>query len=166
LSALQAKLPGKRLQKSFFPNSLWTHTMNRCTPHTLAILAVLAASALLGACAKDSTGATSAVRQFPAAALRGEMVVTAPPAITLDGKADRLSPGARIRDTSNLLVMSGALVNQKVVVNYLRESAGNVHEVWILNSEEIKLKRPNSKASWFSFGSSTNAATTDTAKAP
>ena len=41
--------------------------------------------------------------------------------------------------------------SQKLVVNYVRESAGNVHEVWILNSEEIKLKRPNSKASWFSF---------------
>ena len=126
--------------------------MNRCTPHTLAILAVLAASALLGACARDSSGATAAVRQFPAAALRGDMVVTAPPAITLDGKADRLSPGSRIRDANNLLVMSGALVNQKVVVNYLRESAGNVHEVWILNPDEARLKRPNSKASWFSLG--------------
>lgn len=143
-----------------FPNhSLWTHTMNRCTPHTLAILTVLAASALLGACAKDSTGATSAVRQFPAAALRGEMVVTAPPAITLDGKPDRLSPGSRIRDANNMLVMSGALVNQKVVVNYLRENAGNVHEVWILNPAEARLKRPNSKAPWFSLGGATTPAT-------
>ena len=150
-----------------FPNhSLWTHTMNRCTPHTLATVAVLAASALLAACAHDTTDATSAVRQFPAAALRGELVVVTPPVITLDGKADRLSPGARIRDTNNLLVMSGALVNQKVVVNYLRENAGNVHEVWILNSEEAKLKRPNTKASWFSFGSSTDAAVSATAKAP
>ena len=136
--------------------------MNRCTPHTLAIVAVLAASALLGACAKDSTGATSAIRQFPAAALRGEMVVTAPPAITLDGKPDRLSPGARIRDANNLLVLSGALVNQKVMVNYLRENAGNVHEVWILNPAEARLKRPNTKASWFSFG----GATTQTATTP
>jgi len=140
--------------------------MNRCTPHTLATVAVLAASALLAACAKDSTGATSAVRQFPAAALRGELVVVTPPVITLDGKADRLSPGARIRDANNLLVMSGALVNQKVVVNYLRENAGNVHEVWILNSAEARLKRPNTKASWFSLGSSTDAAVSATAKAP
>ena len=134
--------------------------MNRCTPHTLAILAVLAASALLAGCAKDSAGATSSVRQFPATALRGEMVVSpTPPAITLDGKPDRLSPGSRIRGTDNMLVMSSSLVNQNAVVNYLREPAGNVHEVWILNPEEIKLKRPNSKASWFSFGSSTNAET-------
>ena len=129
--------------------------MNRCTPHSLAILAALAASALLSGCATGSTGAISAVRQFPAAALRGEIVVTTPPAITLDGKPDRLSPGSRIRGTDNMLVMSSALANQSAVVNYLREPTGNVHEVWILNPEEIKLKRPNSKASWFSLGSST-----------
>ena len=140
--------------------------MNRCTPHTLVTVAVLAASALLAACAHDTTGAGYAVRQFPAAALRGEMVVLAPPAITLDGKADRLSPGARIRDANNMLVMSGTLVKQKVVVNYLRESAGNVHEVWILNRDEARLKRPNTKAPWFSFGSSTDAAVPATAKAP
>ena len=136
--------------------------MNRCTPHSLAILAVLAASTLLSGCANDSPGATSSVRQFPAAALRGEMVVSStPPAITLDGKPDRLSPGSRIRGTDNMLVMSGTLANQSAVVNYLREPAGNVHEVWILNSEEIKLKRPNSKASWFSLGSSPPAETPD-----
>ncbi|MEC5213516.1 putative small secreted protein [Polaromonas sp. CG_9.5] len=131
--------------------------MNRCTPHTLVTVAVLAASAFLASCAHDTTGAGYAVRNFPPAALRGELMVQAPPVITLDGKPDRLSPGARIRDTNNMLVMSGTLVNQKVVVNYLRESAGNVHEVWILNSEEARLKRPNSKASWFSFGSSDGA---------
>ena len=134
--------------------------MNRCTPHTLAILAVLATSALLTGCAKDSTGATSSVRTFPATALRGEMVVSpTPPVITLDGKLERLSPGARIRGTDNMLVMSGTLVNKTAVVNYLREPAGNVHEVWILNPEEIKLKRPNSKSSWFSFGSSPSVET-------
>ena len=134
--------------------------MNRCTPHPLAILAVLAASTLLSGCAKDSPGATSSVRQFPATALRGEMVMSnAPPVITLDGKPDRLSPGSRIRGTDNMLVMSSALVNKTAVVNYLREPAGNVHEVWILNPEEIKLKRPNSKSSWFSLGSSPPAET-------
>jgi len=141
-------------------NSLWTHTMNRCTSPTLAVLAALAASAFLASCAKDSTGAPPAARQFPEAALRGEMVVLTPPVITLDGKTDRLSPGSRIRDANNLLVLSGALVNQKVVVNYLRENAGNVHEVWILNPEEARLKRPNTKASWFSFGGATTQTTT------
>ncbi len=135
--------------------------MNRCNTSypLLAALIIFGAYAnlhALPASAQASPEFKPAIRQFPAAALRGEMVVQAPPVITLDGKADRLSPGARIRDANNLLVMSGALVNQKVAVNYLREGAGNVHEVWILNSEEIKLKRPNTKASWFSFGSSTD----------
>jgi len=129
--------------------------MNRCTPHFPAILAILIASTLLASCATDSTSSTTPVRQFPAAALRGEMMMSsAPPVITLDGKPDRLSPGSRIRGTDNMLVMSASLVNKTAVVNYLREPAGNVHEVWILNPEEIKLKRPNSKASWFSLGSS------------
>jgi hypothetical protein len=109
--------------------------MNRCTPHLLSALLILAASATLPASAQTTPDFKPGVRPFPAAALRGEMVVTTPPVITLDGKPDRLSPGARIRDASNLLVMSGALVNQKVAVNYLREGAGNVHEVWILNSQ-------------------------------
>ena len=132
--------------------------MNRCTPHLLTALLVLAAS---------SATAQTAVRQFPAAALRGEMVVVAPPEITLDGKSDRLSPGSRIRGTDNLLVMSGSLVNQKVVVNYLRESAGNVHEVWILNPEEARLKRPNSKKSFFDFfGASSDPAPLEDGKTP
>ena len=146
--------------------------MNRCISHLLRLnlpqrvaraalttLATLITLSAMPANAQTAPDFTPVVRPFPAAALRGELVVTAPPSITLDGKAERLSPGARIRDANNLLVMSGALVNQKLVVNYLRESAGQVHQVWILNSEEIRQKRPNSKASWFSFspGSSTDA---------
>ena len=125
--------------------------MNRCTRRLMGVLFVLSASAaLLPLPASAQTdGVTPNVRQFPKAALRGELVVVAAPNITLDGKADRLSPGARIRDANNMLVLSGALVNQTLVVNSLRESAGNVHEVWILSSEEIRQKRPNTKGSWF-----------------
>lgn len=139
--------------------------MNRCTPHLISALLFLAASTSLVAIpANAQTGEMELkVRQFPKAALRGNMVVLAPPVISMDGKPDRLSPGARIRDANNLLVLSGALVEQPVVVNYLRENTGQVHEVWILNSEEIRQKRPNTRSSWFSFGSSTDAETTDTA---
>lgn len=125
--------------------------MNRCTRRLMgALFAVSACAAFLPLPASAQTdGFTPNVRQFPKAALRGKLVVLGAPNITLDGQPDRLSPGARIRDANNMLVMSGALVNQPLVVNYLRESAGNVHEVWILNSEEIRQKRPNSKNSWF-----------------
>ena len=40
-----------------------------------------------------------------------------------------------------MLVMSGAIVGQELVVNYTRESAGMVHEVWILTPEEAREKR-------------------------
>ncbi|MEO7401704.1 MAG: hypothetical protein ABIV07_13230 [Polaromonas sp.] len=143
--------------------------MNRCTPHLLGLafaLAISATLATLPARAQTAAEFKPAVRQFPTAARRGELVVLAPPAITLDGKQDRLSVGSRIRDANNLLVMSGALVNQKLVVNYTRESAGHVHEVWILNGEEALEKRPGSKSPWFSFGSSADAAPAAGAKTP
>ena len=133
--------------------------MNRCTTPSFTAPLQFACALMLAAWALPASAQTDAefkpaTRQFPATALRGEIVVVAPPTITLDGKAERLSPGARIYGEQNMLVMSGALVDQKLVVNYLREPGGNIHQVWILNSEEAKLKRPNSKAPWFSFGGS------------
>lgn len=81
-------------------------------------------------------------RTFPANALRGTLVVVQPPVIQLDGKNAQLSPGARIRGTNNMLLMSGALVNQKLLVNYTVEPHGLVHDVWILTEAEAALKRP------------------------
>jgi hypothetical protein len=70
------------------------------------------------------------------------MIIISPPEVLIDGKPARLSPGARIRGANNMLVMSGALVGQAVVVNYVREPLGLVHEVWILNAAEIQAKPP------------------------
>ena len=69
-------------------------------------------------------------------ALRGLLVVGNPPAITLNGKPERLSPGSRIRDTQNRIVFASTLTGQQLVVNYVRESNGMVHEVWLLNPYE------------------------------
>ncbi|SFU97927.1 hypothetical protein SAMN05216350_110101 [Polaromonas sp. YR568] len=133
--------------------------MNRCNSSLTPFLAALAASAgLLGLPALAQTEAavtvTSAaasaatevpvkpnVRQFPAKALRGELVVLVPPVISLDGKQDRLSVGARIRDVNNHFVLSGPLRNQKLVVNYVRNPGGLIQDIWILNAEEAKEKR-------------------------
>ena len=81
-------------------------------------------------------------RQFPKEAKRGELMVLAAPEIALNNKPDRLSPAVRIRDINNNLVLSGTLANQRLVVNYLRDNTGLVHNVWVLNSEEIKQKMP------------------------
>ncbi len=75
-------------------------------------------------------------RQFPEQARRGLLLVTAPPDIELDGKPDRLSPGARIRNTDQRIVMAQQLVGQELPVNYLREGMGLVHEVWLLSPAE------------------------------
>ena len=64
------------------------------------------------------------------------MVVTAPPEVTLDGKPDRLSPGSRIHDLNNMMVLSGTIVSKDLPVVYRRDPSGLVHEVWLLSDEE------------------------------
>jgi hypothetical protein len=76
------------------------------------------------------------VREAPKDVKPGRMVVTAPPEISIDGKPDRLSPGSRIRDTNNMLVLSGSVVGQTLPVVYKRDAAGLVHEVWLLTADE------------------------------
>ncbi len=114
--------------------------MNRCLralPRCHLLVSLLLTAAV---------GATFAqsppTRQFPAQALRGTLVVQQPPVITMDGAPARLSPGSRIREANNMFVLSGALVNREVTVNYTLETNGLVHEVWILTEAEARLKRP------------------------
>lgn len=76
------------------------------------------------------------VRTAPADVKPGRMIVTAPPEITLNGKPDRLSPGSRIRNINNLLLLSGSVVGQDLPVVYRRDAAGLVHEVWVLTPDE------------------------------
>ena len=82
------------------------------------------------------------MRTFPAKALRGKLVVQSAPEVLLDGKPDRLSPGARIHGPDNLLIMSARLTGQTYTVNYVRDGHGLIHEVWILTPEEAAIKRP------------------------
>jgi len=93
-----------------------------------------------------SAGAQQSVRPFPANALRGTMQITQPPELLMDGKYARLSPGARIRGDNNMLVMSGAIAGQSLVVNYVRDPLGLIHEVWILNATEAQQKMPGAPA--------------------
>jgi hypothetical protein len=100
--------------------------MNRWIRIPLAGLALLAAVAY----------AQVPLRDVPKDIKHGHITITHPPQIDLDGKADRLSPGARIRNVNNMIVMSGTLVGKTVPVVYRREAAGMVHDVWILTPEE------------------------------
>jgi hypothetical protein len=120
-------------------HSLWIDTMNRCfpAPRRTALLTL----ALLAFGLSPLAHAQNQPRIFPAKALRGTLVVTQPPLISMDGKATQLSPGARIRGTNNMLLLSGSLVNQPMTVNYTLEAHGMVHDVWVLTEAEAAEKR-------------------------
>ena len=119
--------------------------MNRC--QFLRVLVALAASAFLfPAFAQESVR-----REPPRDVKLARMTVVAPPVIRIDGQEDRLSPGSRIRDPRNMQVLSASLAGQTLPVVYKRDSAGLVHEVWILTADEY------SKASGKSASAGTDA---------
>ena len=112
-----------------------TFTLRRRTAGALAI------AALAGTLCTTAL-AQFAPRPFPPAAMRGAMVITHPPELVMNGRAERLSPGARIRNANNMLVLSGTLVGQNLLVNFVREPNGMVHEVWILTEAEARQVLP------------------------
>ena len=112
--------------------------MNRWT----SILLVPLTALLISTASAQTEDFKPNTRQFPKEARRGELMVLTAPEIAMDSKPDRLSPAVRIRDINNNLVLSGTLVNQRLVVNYVRDNTGLVHNVWVLNREEIKQKMP------------------------
>ena len=67
--------------------------------------------------------------------------MTAPPTVLINGSPERLSPGARIKSETNMMVMSASLVGTSVLVNYKRDAQGLIHEVWILSAQEALEKR-------------------------
>jgi hypothetical protein len=107
------------------------NTMIRCVAALLALL-------VLG----SPVWAQNVVqRGFPANALRGEIAFGQPPEVAVNGQPARLAPASRIRGTNNLLVMSGALIGKKAIVNYTMDSLGLVQDVWILTEAE-RAKQP------------------------
>lgn len=121
--------------------------MNRCSR---SLPALFSATLLALACSLGSSTALAQtpapVRDFPASALRGTLVVKMPPLVLLDGSQDKLSPGARIHSAQNMLALSGTLVDQPLIVNYTRDTFGLISEVWILTPPEIALKRDSASS--------------------
>ena len=109
------------------------------------LLAIVCFSAALPAAAQ-------AQRHFPAAALRGELVVTAPPELLLNRMPARLAPGARIRGADSLQILSGGLVGQRLLVHYTIDLVGNVQDVWVLTPAEAARQpwptTPQEAAAW------------------
>ncbi|MEY4750253.1 MAG: hypothetical protein RIQ60_2467 [Pseudomonadota bacterium] len=118
---------------------------------SLALAALMSSSSLLPALLGGLTlasvspcaAAQEAVqRSFPLHALRGEMLVTTPPEVMLNGAPARLSPGARIRGTSNLIVQSAGLSGARLLVHYTRDNQAQINEVWVLRPDEAQRAWP------------------------
>lgn len=143
--------------------------MNRWTKHLAVSISIASLPLLtLGPTLFPlSAQAQDAVRAFPERALRGTLVVQTAPEVLLDGAPARLSPGARIRDVNNLLVMPAQLAGQELTVNYLRDPQGLVHEVWILNAAEAAQKRAGARSGRnFLFASEADTSPRDDGKTP
>lgn len=103
--------------------------MTRWMTSALAALSIVAASA--------ASAQIESIRSAPKDVKPAIIAVSAtPPIIQVDGKDDRFSPGVRIRDRENRLVLTGGLAGKSVYTIYKRDAAGLVHEVWLLNEQE------------------------------
>jgi len=144
------------------------NTMNRCLHVRKGLL--LGLTTLLVTAASlvpESASAQSFERQFPKAARRASLEVTMPPNVLINGQAERLSPGARIKGLNNQLVLSGSLVGQRLLVNYLRDPQGLIHEVWLLSEAEAQQKRAGMEpVTNFIFGSDADKPKVDDGKTP
>ena len=136
-------------------------------PSAFLAPAVLAVATLFIASYSTPALAQAMVRQFPVAAKRAVLEVKAPPDVLLNGAPARLSPGARIHGLTNMLVMSGQMTGQRLVVNYLLDPQGLVHEVWILNQAEALQKRAGMEpVTNYVFGSDADKPKVDDGKTP
>lgn len=77
-----------------------------------------------------------AERPFPPDVKRGTMSPAPHPAIMINGKMRKLSPGARIWNTENLVEMPSSLRGSDLPVNYTENEQGDIDRVWILNRDE------------------------------
>ena len=131
--------------------------MNRCLPApvplrprraALLLAALCAAAALTGApAAAQGTvqGSMGGMRNFPDAALRGSLVITAASEAEINGRTVRMAPGMRLFSPQNTLVMMHTVLGQQFTVNYLIEnSTGMLLTAWILSNAEAAQKRAGS----------------------
>jgi hypothetical protein len=115
--------------------------------HKLTLAAGLG-FALLGGALPASAQVQSSLggaRNFPDAALRGTLTITAASDATLNGRAIRMAPGMRLFSPQNTLVMAHMVLGQTFKVNYLIEpSTGMLQSAWILSQGEADQPRKGS----------------------
>jgi hypothetical protein len=90
---------------------------------------------VLLALATLSTVATAQLRTIPKEARLGVMRHLQGMHVEIDGKPQRLAPGAQIRSLQNRIIMPSA-IPAGIVVKYVIDSEGLVRNVWIVTEEE------------------------------
>ena len=100
---------------------------------------LLAAVFLSVACA---SAALAQFRSIPKEAKRGEIRSLGQMDVEINGKKMRLSPGAQIRDTGNLLMVPTALPAGGARAKYLLDAQDMVFRVWLLSPQEIAQPDP------------------------
>lgn len=110
--------------------------MNRCprsSSHPL--LAFVLCTALAGTALLPTVA--QAQRIFPNTAKRGEITFVHPPhEVLLNGQPERLAVGVRVVDIHNRVPLAGSLRGNTYIVNYVRDPAGKVRQVWLLTEKE------------------------------
>ncbi|MFT4268264.1 MAG: hypothetical protein QM586_13765 [Xenophilus sp.] len=132
--------------------------MNRCLPRDRTPILLAAALLLAGAApaqaqvqVQTQNEAAAGGRSFPVNTLRGRLVVTAFPEAALDDRPERLAPGVRIRDPQNMIIQPATITGQRLAVNYRRDPAGLVNEVWILTPAEAAAGRQAANTPFLDF---------------
>jgi hypothetical protein len=98
----------------------------------------------LAALALTASAQTTTVRNVPIpdTALRGAVTPAVFPLVSINGKAARLAPGARIFGPNNLLVLPTSMPAQSQAA-FVFDQTGNIQTMWLLTEEEQKIKRKN-----------------------
>ena len=83
-------------------------------------------------------GATLAFaeRTFPEKAMRGDLKAYEYPSMKIGDHDFRLSPGSRIFNEQNLIIMPASLQVQKAPVMYMLDMNGDLSRLWLLTGEE------------------------------
>jgi hypothetical protein len=100
-------------------------------------LFALLAPVLVLACATQAF----ADRNFPERALRGDIKAYEYPAMKIGDRIYRLSPGSRIYNRQNLIIMPASLQVQTAPIMYTLDTRGDLASVWLLTLEEAA-RRP------------------------
>ena len=117
--------------------------MYRCA---LGAIAAFSAFGLVSFAAAQS-------RAFPQNTLRGAIVFSADRQLTLNGRATSLTPGARVRNQQNMIVLPDTLAGAKWLVHYTMDMGGEqVRDVWLLTPEEAAVRpwptKPEELQTW------------------